>query len=222
MIHISYGTLDRAEQSRVLNHFYDTSFIKTNAQVRKGDIQMAAIIACIFKPRDVPQRRRAAAPALSVLAPSRPSPLPSITTPWTMDAQTGRQHRLPQPRMHSPAAATAATTQPRPSVPPQRKTSKFWFLKPGALPATVAEGSPYHTIHVATASRDIDGGASPMKSDLRSASTERRKKKTSASSSNAYSASQALLPPPPPPPPGPPLNKARIEKSWLGLVLGLK
>ena len=152
---------------------------------------MAAIIACIFMPNDVPQRKRPDRHR----APSRPNPLPRIETPH---------------QAYSP---------PMTSVPPQRKTSKFWFLKPGALPATVAEGSsPYHTIHVASTSRNTDGGgggASPKRSDQRSSSAKRRKKKKTSvpPGSLAYSAHQALALAPPPPAPPPPLllnNKARV------------
>ena len=165
---------------------------------------MAAIIACIFKPSDVPQRKRAVAPAPR--APSIPNPLPRIETPRAENQTGPRQHRVPQ----SSQAYSPTTTAPaRSAAPAQRKSSKFWFLKPGALPATVAEGSPYHTIHVASTSRDDDGGgASPKKSDQRSSSAKRRKKKTSASGSIAYSAHQATAPPAPPSTLL--LNKARV------------
>ena len=166
---------------------------------------MAAILACIFKASDVPQRKRAAVPVPR--AQSRPNPLPRIETP-RVENQTGpRQYRVSQSQAYSPTTTAPA----RSAVPPQRKTSKFWFLKPGALPATVAEGSPYHTIHVASTSRDNDGGgASPKKPDQRSSSSaKRRKKKTSASGSIAYLAQQAVAPPPPPPPTL--LNKAILE-----------
>ena len=182
-----------------------TSFMKTwiRPQVRTGNFQMAAIIACIFKPSDVPPRKRA------VHAPSKPNPLPRIETP-PVENQTGIQHRLHQP----PQSNLTVTAPPRPSmIPPQRKaSSKFWFLKPGALPATVAEGSPYHTIHVASTSRtNDDGDGSLKKSDPRSSSAKRRKKKTSASASIAHSAHKAVAPqPPPPPPPLPLLHKARL------------
>ena len=176
--------------------------------MRKEEIQVAAIIACIFKPGDVPQRKRA--PAVATQAPSRPNALPRIETPW-VENTTGRRHRGPHSQAYSPTTTTPPPP-PRSTGPPQRKTSKFWFLKPGALPATVAEGSsPYHTIHVASTSRNTDGDASPKKSDPRSSSAKRRKKKSAAApGSVAHSVQQALAPPPQPPPPS--LNKARVFK----------
>ena len=156
---------------------------------------MAALIACVFKPNDPAVRKES--PASSVaLAPASPARLPRIEEPSRLE-NAARQRRPPPPPPQPPRdySHSSPTTQQsaRCCAPQPRKASKFWFLKPGALPATVAEGSPYHTIHVASTSRN-GNGASPRKSaeqPARSSSAKRRRKK------NMVAQQQAIAQPPP-------------------------
>jgi hypothetical protein len=127
---------------------------------------MAAILACVFKSGEVGMVK-----AHAQLVPAAHSKrLPRIET--TSPAMQRRTTTNTRSATKINCQFSASSTLQKPS------TAKFWFLKPGALPATVADGSPYHTIHVANTTRSSTSPKSPSGTDKYRSPSKRTRKKT--------------------------------------------
>ena len=100
-----------------------------NHLVSNHDVQMAAMLTCIFRPKQVvpPIRPTYNIPTLRYNNSSPNKIMNSPTSPKTN---------------HTPSNSPKNSSSSRSSS--AEKKAKFWFLKPGALP-NISDGSPYHT-----------------------------------------------------------------------------
>ncbi len=132
---LSHHPMGRPLLSSIVNHL-----------LRLHDVQMAAIISCIFKPgrklpTQKPEKTATTPPSVPLIQKTSPLASPSRRQPGT-SASPKKSPSFPSQQRVAPVEASPG---------PAQQKAKFWFLKPGALPAAVTDGSSaYHTIHVAS------------------------------------------------------------------------